>query len=433
MKPQSVSFVLMMVGVSLFVGLASTRGSQAEAVTCVGDCGGDGKVTVEELITGVNVALGALAVGGCPSFDYNSDGRVTVDELIAGVNNALAGCGLGGTPTKTPVRPTPTQTSTPIQSLEMELFDVGPTFFSIRKPKGWDVHIGGVCGTLGILIRDPAVPLRQIFYFGLIGPVYLKEAQRQIDLNYVNSGGYNFITWLDAPAVDPLTTENFLVHWPTIADMQAAAAFMPEFPKLTGLTVVSNSPLAPMLPGADTALLRAVFLHEGTVGEGQFLGTAWVSWPFTGAPGGGTGYGSMILGVTAPKNEFKNIEAALVASLDSFTVTQGYVDWCVQQQHQLWGAVAEQGRTLSETSDMIFDGWQSRSQASDIMAEKFTDAIYGVERVYDPSTDQVYLVPNGWYESYDTNRQAYTMSNLQPLPDDWALYMSAPADGSAIH
>jgi hypothetical protein len=82
---------------------------------------------------------------------------------------------------------------------------------------------------------------------------------------------------------------------------------------------------------------------------------------------------------------------------------------------------------------MIFDGWQSRSQTSDIMAEKFTDAIYGVDRVYDPSTDQVYRVPNGWYETYDANRQAYSMNNLQPLPDDWDLYMAAPADGSEIY
>ena len=84
-------------------------------------------------------------------------------------------------------------------SSELELFDVGANFFSIRKPKGWDIHIGGVCTTLGILIRDPAVPLRQIFYFGSIGPVYLKEQQKQIDQYYIDHGGYNLITWLDAP------------------------------------------------------------------------------------------------------------------------------------------------------------------------------------------------------------------------------------------
>ena len=298
-------------------------------------------------------------------------------------------------------------------SSEMELFDVGANFFSIRKPKGWEVHIDGVCTTLGILIRDPAVPLRQIFYFGTIGPVYLKEQQRQIDQDYINHGGYNFITWLDAPAVDPLTTENFFVHWPGIADMKAATDFMPEFPKLTGLTVVSNTPQSSMIPGGNSALLRGLFMENGVVGEGQFLGTVWVFSPFTGMPGGGTGYGGMILGVTAPKPEFKDVEARLIASLESFTVTPGYIDWCIEHLHQLWGAVAQEGQTLSETSDMIFEGWQNRSHASDIMAEKSSDAFRGVDRVYDPSTDQVYEVPVGWYTSYDAHRGEYTMNDLQ--------------------
>jgi hypothetical protein len=434
MRPSTRLFVSVLVAASFAVGPWSPRVASVQALTCVGDCGGNGQVTVEEIITGVNIALGTLSVDNCPPFDPSGNGEVTVEELITGVNNALVGCQAIGTPTRTPTPHTPTRTSTPAPTLAMETFDVGPTFFSIRKPKGWEVHIAGVCGTLGILIRDPAAPLRQIFYFGLIGPVYLKEAQRQIDLDYINHGGYNLITWLDAPAVDPLTTENFFVHWPIIADMEAATAFMPEFPKLTGLSVISSTPLTSMIPGGNSALLRGLFMENGVVGEGQFLGTAWVLSPFTGVPTGGTGYGSIILGITAPKDEFKNIETTLVASLDSFTVTQAYIDWCAWQQWKLWNAVAEEGRTLSKTSDMIFDGWQNRSASSDIMAEKGSDAMLGVDRVYDPATGQVYEVPVGWYTSYDANRTGYDMSDLQLLPgNDLGLWTSAPADGSLIH
>jgi hypothetical protein len=434
MRPTTLYFMSVVFGVSLAAGPWSPGVLSAEGASCVGDCGGNGQVTVEEIITGVNIALGTLSVDTCRAFDPSGNGVVTVEELITGVNNALVGCQAIGTPTRTPTPRTPTRTNTPVPTLAMETYDVGPTFFSIRKPKGWEVHIAGVCGTLGILIRDPAAPLRQIFYFGLIGPVYLKEAQRQIDLDYINHGGYNLITWLDAPAVDPLTTENFFVHWPIIADMEAATAFMPEFPKLTGLSVISNTPLTSMIPGGNSALLRGLFMENGVVGEGQFLGTVWVFSPFTGVPAAGTAYGSIILGITAPKGEFKNLETTLVASLDSFTVTQGYIDWCKWQQWNLWNAVAEEGRTLSETSDMIFDGWQSRAATSDIMAEKGSDAMLGVDRVYDPSTGQVYEVPVGWYTTYNANRAAYDMSNLQLLPgDDLGLWTSAPADGSSIH
>jgi hypothetical protein len=59
---------------------------------CVGDCGGDGTVEVNELITGVNIALGNLPVSACPVFDANGDDLVGINELIAAVNNALSGC-----------------------------------------------------------------------------------------------------------------------------------------------------------------------------------------------------------------------------------------------------------------------------------------------------------------------------------------------------
>ena len=432
MRLKSLLFVLVLLGAS-FGGGSWTAALASAQLGCVGDCGGDGVVTVGEILTMVNIALGTTDVAMCTLGDATQDSRITVDEILTAVNNALQGCPLAGTPTKTPGPPTPIPTPSPTMSSELELFDVGANFFSIRKPKGWDIHIGGVCTTLGILIRDPAVPLRQIFYFGTIGPVYLTEQQRQIDQYYIDHGGYN-LTWLDAPVVAPLTTENFFVHWPGIANTKAATDFMPEFPKLTGLTVISNTPQSPVIPGGNAALLRGLFMENGQVGEGQFLGTVWVSWPFTGMPGGGTGYGGMILGVTAPKGEFSDVEARLIASLESFTVTQGYIDWCFVKLHQLWGAVAQEGQTLSETSDMIFEGWQNRSQASDIMVEKGSDAFRGVDRVYDPSTDQVYEVPAGWYTSYDTHRGQYTMNDLQLLPDNnYPLWMSAPADGSEIH
>jgi len=59
---------------------------------CVGDCNDDREVTIDELITGVNVALGAFAVTACEAFDAGQDGEVTIDELMLGVNNALNGC-----------------------------------------------------------------------------------------------------------------------------------------------------------------------------------------------------------------------------------------------------------------------------------------------------------------------------------------------------
>ena len=60
--------------------------------TCVGDCGVDRQVTVNEIITMMNIALGNADVSGCQAGDLGGDGQITVDEIITGINNALGGC-----------------------------------------------------------------------------------------------------------------------------------------------------------------------------------------------------------------------------------------------------------------------------------------------------------------------------------------------------
>jgi hypothetical protein len=60
---------------------------------CVGDCDGNRLVNINELITGVNIALDQAPVDRCPAFDANESERVEINELITGVNNGLRGCG----------------------------------------------------------------------------------------------------------------------------------------------------------------------------------------------------------------------------------------------------------------------------------------------------------------------------------------------------
>lgn len=59
---------------------------------CPGDCDADGSVTIDELILGVNIALGVAQLPRCAAFDVNGDSEVTVDELLLGVNRALDHC-----------------------------------------------------------------------------------------------------------------------------------------------------------------------------------------------------------------------------------------------------------------------------------------------------------------------------------------------------
>jgi len=64
---------------------------------CTGDCNGDGSVTIDELITMVNIDLGTSDLSTCTAGDANADGEITIDEIIKAVGYALDVC-----PTVTP-------------------------------------------------------------------------------------------------------------------------------------------------------------------------------------------------------------------------------------------------------------------------------------------------------------------------------------------
>ena len=53
-------------------------------------------VTIDELILGVNLALEELPLDACQDFDVNGDGVVVINEVIAGVNSALGPCASRG-------------------------------------------------------------------------------------------------------------------------------------------------------------------------------------------------------------------------------------------------------------------------------------------------------------------------------------------------
>lgn len=86
------------------------------ALTCAGDCNTAGQVTVDEVLTLVNIALANAPVADCGAGDVNHDSQITVDEVLSAVSNALNGCSTAVTATPTAtgtLAATPTATATP--------------------------------------------------------------------------------------------------------------------------------------------------------------------------------------------------------------------------------------------------------------------------------------------------------------------------------
>ncbi len=82
---------------SPFVGqgafqLTAIAFAQAAPGQCAGDCTGNGAVTVDELLTMAQIALGEAEMSECEVGDGNGDGQITVDEILIAVNHALSSC-----------------------------------------------------------------------------------------------------------------------------------------------------------------------------------------------------------------------------------------------------------------------------------------------------------------------------------------------------
>lgn len=93
-------------------------------ITCAGDCDGSNDVTIDEIITLVNIALESATLASCTAGDRNSDGSIGVDEIITAVNVSLNAC---------PVVATPTPTATPEPTC--------PAFNAQRNVYFGDLHV----------------------------------------------------------------------------------------------------------------------------------------------------------------------------------------------------------------------------------------------------------------------------------------------------
>lgn len=64
---------------------------QLDPAPCAGDCDGDERVTVAELIYGVARAIGEQ-IGGCDRLDVDGSGTIDIAELVQGTAALLSGC-----------------------------------------------------------------------------------------------------------------------------------------------------------------------------------------------------------------------------------------------------------------------------------------------------------------------------------------------------
>lgn len=78
--------------VSVGLALCAEVAAAGEPVACGGDCDGDGRVVVSELVTAVRINLESASIASCRAVDTDASGTVAVSEIVRAVGHALRGC-----------------------------------------------------------------------------------------------------------------------------------------------------------------------------------------------------------------------------------------------------------------------------------------------------------------------------------------------------
>jgi hypothetical protein len=289
---------------------------------------------------------------------------------------------------------------------------------SMEVSAGWSVYTGGECATKSILIRDPQSELKQLFYFSEAGPVYTSNEAKEHDEAYMAMGGS--VLWYDSPVVSPMSSENYLKKFGVLASGDIFQEVFPQVPILENVEILSTEDQSIPSFAADAKLMRAEFTQNGQRGEGYF-------YVVTSDSGFGQGHGVIVIGITAPKGLLELLTPSLKESIASFSVDSVYVQKCIDDGQRALARALETGRILSETSDVIMDSWESKMNAEDRMVEKWSDAMSGVSRLYDPETDEVYEVTPEFFDYYAIHSDEFEMNYLTTLPKDKWSY--APLNG----
>ncbi len=292
---------------------------------------------------------------------------------------------------------------------------------SMDVPVNWNIYTGGQCATKSILARDPSTELKQVFYFSEAGPVYTSQESKQRDQNYVAMGG-NKLSYFESPVVNPLTAENYLKNFGAFAITSLFQQAFPEVPVMTDIKIISKKEITDKPHYVtDGKLIRAEFKQGGKSGEGYFH-------IITADLGMGFGYGMMFVGMTAPKGLLDLITPSLKKSLESYVISQEYVSACLQAQNKAAAGILKAGRILSQSSDTIMEVWENKLESEQRMSEKYSDAILGSSRLYNPQTDEVYVVTPEFYDFYQIHNTEFEKNYLQEMPNDkWG---HAPLNGA---
>lgn len=282
-------------------------------------------------------------------------------------------------------------TITPLYSgLELESYVCDD--FSMEIPQGWVVESTQTIAGMqhAIHVYDPTCPVNQMLFILKAEPLYMDETMQYLFSTYGAEWGL-------FPVLNDVSTVGFFNVFSQYAD---AIETQPAYSTIHLPRIQEVSPMEGY--GQGDSLVYADFWQNGTEGEGMFSVDLE---PFNN-PAMGTGYymAYNVIAMTARKDTFQNWEEILTKSLSSLDYSQSFVNYAMGQSNQQVATSNQLSQAASEMSDSIMSSWENRNKSEDIMRQKQSDATFGVERVMDTETGEIYQTENGFTDWYDGER-----------------------------
>ena len=125
------------VSLGLAIALLWLGQSTALAQNRAGDCEGDGRTSIANIVRCTNIFLGNQPVENCPNCDQNGDGTVAMAEVVGAANcfsdNAADNC-MDATPQPDPTTPVPTPTTPAPTEIDTPANTATPTDTATEVP-----------------------------------------------------------------------------------------------------------------------------------------------------------------------------------------------------------------------------------------------------------------------------------------------------------
>ena len=320
--------------------------------------------------------------------------------------------------------------SAPAVELDLQPYNGG--FFSIDLPKGWVLEPVGEYENFGFHAYDPKNPARKIFYYGNMRYFLKSAAAKEAWATYLAFGGYaDAQVYADALVLSPATTEQFFYTFNDYTEYAKKYGIVHDFPTFNKLEIVDSMPRnSPVSANCvDDSVVRALFEQNGVPCEGLFgAGVANAMTAYMNNVDAGYYVVYYITGITAPADEFFQLQEKLSESLASFQFSLSYIQQGVQRINEGTELALETGRMLSEAAEANNQAWHERQRVYDALSQKRSDATLGYDRLYDTVSGEIYRAELGFYDEYNVHRDEYANPNLERVPDDGYNLYERPID-----